>query len=201
MARVTAGALEASPAPNAAGLKPGFCLGLACLHLKVRSQLCYEVSLQEMHLGREEKPHEGASPSACSKPAAAPAFSQSRGAPCIPVEMELNSQDQKVLPAFAASHEAHTSTRLGQLSILIIFLHGCGKTVLCDRSHHSVKGLSLEALASKCITGCTGELTAAVMGDWGRQEPGLGWVGSALHWAAACPESWHGCADTLISLE
>lgn len=76
-------------------------------------------------------------------------LSQSRGAPCIPVEMGLNPPDQKVLPAFAASHEAHASIRLGQLSILIIFLYGCGKTILCDWSHHSVKGLSLEAVASK----------------------------------------------------
>lgn len=39
-------------------------------------------------------------------------LSQSQGAPCIPVEMELNPPDQRALPAFAASHEAHTSIRL-----------------------------------------------------------------------------------------
>lgn len=46
------------------------------------------------------------------------------------MEMGLNPLDQKVLPAFAASHKAHTSIKLGQLSILVIFGHGCGKTIL-----------------------------------------------------------------------
>lgn len=68
---------EASSAASATGLTTGFCLGLACLPLEVRGQLCHEVSLQETHLGREEKPHEAASPSACPWPAAAPALSVS----------------------------------------------------------------------------------------------------------------------------
>lgn len=75
-------------------------------------------------------------------------LSQSRGVPWIPVQMGLNPLD-RVLPAFVASHKAHTSVKLGQLSILVIFGHGCGKTILCDWSQHSVKGLSLETLASE----------------------------------------------------
>lgn len=38
----------------------------------------------------------------------------------VPVEMG-NPPEQRMLPAFAASHEAHTSFRLGPLSISIIF--------------------------------------------------------------------------------
>lgn len=107
---------EASPAPNATGLTTGFCLGLACLHLKVRGQLCHEISLQETHLGREEKTHEAASPQPVPGLQHLLLFlSQSWGAPCIPVEMGLNPPDHKLLPVFAASHKAHTSIGLGQL--------------------------------------------------------------------------------------
>lgn len=48
-------------------------------------------------------------------------LSQSQDAWSIPVEMGLNPPDQRVLPAFAASHEAHTSIRPRPLFILIIF--------------------------------------------------------------------------------